>query len=81
MGLFLFFQSKLRKMNTETYGSANLGVEFIDDKKGKKLKITHYLKICMTTRLVIMIILEFWAFGMGKSFGQQNRQLEENRKQ
>ena len=56
-------------MNTETDGSANLGVEFIDDKKGKKLKITHYLKICMTTRLVIMIILEFWAFGMGKSFG------------
>ena len=50
-------------MNTdsyETYGSANLKVEFIDDKKGKKLKITCYLKICIITRLVIMTKIELW---------------------
>ena len=54
-------------MNTdsyETYGSANLKVEFIDDKKGKKLKITCYLKICIITILVIMTKTELWAFGI-----------------
>ena len=70
-------------MNTdpyETYGSGNLRVEFMDDEKEKKVKITCYLKICMITGLVTMTVIKVCLFGMGKKCGYQNRQLEENEK-
>ena len=54
---------------TETYGSANLRVEFIDDKKGKKLKIIYYLKICTITGLVVMIVIESQGIGMNEKCG------------
>ena len=59
-------------MNTdpyETYGSANLRVEFMDDEKGKKIEITSHLKICMITGLAAMTVIKVCLFGMGKKWG------------
>lgn len=54
---------------TKTYGSANLRVEFIDNKKGKKLKIIRYLKNCTITGHVTMTVIEAQGFDMGKKCG------------
>ena len=53
-------------MNTETYGFAELNLLMI--RRGKRLKITRYLKICTATGLGIMIVIELCAFGMGKNY-------------
>ena len=41
----------------------------MDDEKGKKIKITSHLQICMITGLVTMTVIKVCLFGMGKKWG------------